>query len=131
LQERVVTPDQIERKVYLPVSPAEVWSALTDGARVSVWFGGEVDIEPRRGGRVRVRFPDGRRRDAVIETWEVDCLLILRWMPFEQDARGRPVSRLPTTVRFALEPHDLGTLLLVRESRPDLRGVELDARVGA
>jgi activator of Hsp90 ATPase-like protein len=65
-----MAPDQIEREVLLPASPAEVWKALTDGGQVSEWFGAKVEMEPKRGGRVRFRFPDGSERSAVIETFE-------------------------------------------------------------
>lgn len=112
--------EQIERQLVLPAAPAEVWDALTDAAQLSEWFGAEAEMDPRRGGRVDFRFPDGRRRGAVIETFEPERLLILRWLPFEQDAGGVSHARPSTNVRFSLRARDGGTLLSVQESVPVL-----------
>ena len=112
--------EQIEREVLLSASPAEVWRALTDGDQVSEWFGAEVEMEPHRGGRVHFRFPDGTKRGAVIETFETERLLVLRWLPFEQNAQGRTQSRPSTNVRFSLRPSDRETLLVVQEYVPGL-----------
>jgi uncharacterized protein YndB with AHSA1/START domain len=115
-----MVPEQIERRILLPASLAEVWKALTDGDQVSVWFGAEVEMEPRRGGRVRFRFPDGSERGAVIEAFETERLFVLRWLPFEQDAEGKTEGRPSTNVRFSLKPSEDGTLLVVQESFPAL-----------
>ena len=122
-----MAPEQIEREVLLPASPAEVWKALTDGGQVSEWFGAEVEMEPKRGGRVRFRFPDGSERSAVIETFEIERLLFLRWLPFERDAEGKTESRPSTNVRFYLKPRHGGTLLVVRESVPAISPGESSA----
>ena len=111
-------PDAIERQVWLPASIQEVWAALTHGDDISEWFGAEVELEARRGGRARFRFRDGNEREAVVETFEVDSLLVLRWMPFGRDRSGR-TTRLPgTVVSFTLRPSEGGTLLRLRESLP-------------
>lgn len=141
-----MTSEQIEREILLPASPAEVWKALTDGDQMSEWFGADVEMEPAHGGRARFHFRDGSERGAVIETFEPERLLVLRWLPFEQDARGKTTARPSTNVRFSLRPDDDGTLLLVQESLPvlssrapfafdadDAGGTDLfrlDARVG-
>src|SRR5918999_104942 len=69
-------PEVIRREIVLPASPAEVWVALTDNKDVSRWFGAEVEMAPRLGGRVRFRWPDGVEREAVIEALETDRLLV-------------------------------------------------------
>ena len=126
----VTAPNQVERKILLPASPAEVWKALTDGDQVSEWFGAEVEVQAQRGGRVRCRFPDGRERGAVIETFEIESLLALRWLPFERDAAGKTRGRPSTNVRFSLKPREGGTLLTVQESVPTLSGEPLALQVG-
>jgi uncharacterized protein YndB with AHSA1/START domain len=113
-------PERIEREVLLPAALNEVWKALTDGDQVSEWFGAEVEMEPRLGGRVRFRFPDGSERGAIIEAFETKRLLVFRWLPFEQDAEGRTERRPGTNVRFSLTPTENGTLLVVQESLPPL-----------
>ncbi|MQA99679.1 MAG: hypothetical protein GEU78_05210 [Actinobacteria bacterium] len=122
-----MAPEPIERQILLPASPAEVWKALTDGDQVSEWFGAEVEMEPRRGGRVRFRFPDGSERGAVIETFETERLFVLRWLPFAQDAEGKTEGRPSTNVRFSLKLSEGGTLLVVQESLPALSSRERSA----
>lgn len=111
-------PERIEREMGLDASPAEVWHALTDSSQLSEWFGAEVEIEPRRGGRVRVRFTDGRERGAVVEALDRERLLILRWLPFERRSNGTTVARPSTNVRFSLEPRGSRTMLVVHETLP-------------
>jgi uncharacterized protein YndB with AHSA1/START domain len=113
-----MAPGLIRREILLPASPAEVWDALTDGKQVSEWFGAEVEMESRLGGRVRFRWRYGGERGAVIEALETQRLLVLRWLPFEKDAEGKTIRRTSTKVRFTLEPRDQGTLLAVQETLP-------------
>jgi uncharacterized protein YndB with AHSA1/START domain len=111
-------PGTVAREILLHASPGEVWEALTNGRQVSEWFGAEVEMTARLGGRVRFRFPDGRERGAVIEAFDTERLLVLRWMPFETDARGRTRTRPSTNVRFTLGLRDDCTLLSVQETLP-------------
>jgi uncharacterized protein YndB with AHSA1/START domain len=113
-----MAPELIRREVLLPASPGEVWEALTDGKQVSEWFGAEVEMESRLGGRVRFRWRDGAERGAVIEALEADRLLVLRWLPFEKDAEGKTRRRPGTQVRFTLGRREGGTLLVVQETLP-------------
>jgi uncharacterized protein YndB with AHSA1/START domain len=110
--------DLIRREILLPASPDEVWEALTDGRQVSEWFGAEVEMVPRLGGRVRFRWRDGGERGAVIEAFEAERLLVLRWLPFQKDADGKTRRRPSTKVRFTLRPGEGGTQLAVQETFP-------------
>jgi uncharacterized protein YndB with AHSA1/START domain len=113
-----VAPELIRREILLPASPGEVWEALTDGRQVSEWFGAEVEMVPRLGGRVRFRWRDGGERSAVIEAFEAERLLVLRWLPFQRDADGKTRRRPSTKVRFTLRPGEGGTQLAVQETFP-------------
>jgi uncharacterized protein YndB with AHSA1/START domain len=113
-----MVPELIRREILLPASPSEVWDALTDGKQVSEWFGAKVEMVPRLGGRVRFRWRDGSERGAVIEAFEAERLLVLRWLPFERDAGGRTRRRPSTKVRFTLRPGEGGTQLAVQETLP-------------
>jgi uncharacterized protein YndB with AHSA1/START domain len=111
-----VTP--MERQVELPANPSEVWEALTRGDQVSEWFGAEVEMDAGRGGKAIFRWPDGRVRTAVIEIFEPEDMLVLRWLPFERDASGATHACPATTIRFVLKAAQGGTLLEVHESVP-------------
>lgn len=121
---------QVNRTIVLPAGLGSVWSALTDDRRLSQWFGAEVAIERRpgsagprnthdglnrSGSRATFTWSDGRRRVAVVEALEPQRLLLLRWMPFEQDGEGLTRPRDPSTIRFVLDPHVDGTRLRVTE----------------
>jgi len=107
--------------VVLAADHDDVWAALTDGDRLSRWFGCEVEIEPWPGGRVTMR-GQGMVRRALVEEVEPGRRLAFRWLP---DPRGGPRTR----VEFALEPHPEGTLLTVVEA--PLWPGELRARMAA
>ncbi|MGH2701044.1 MAG: SRPBCC domain-containing protein [Actinomycetota bacterium] len=113
----------VNRTIVLPAGLGSVWSALTDDRRLSLWFGAEVAIEGGRflrgGSRAAFTWSDGRRRAAVVEALESQRLLVLRWLPFEQDAEGVTRPRDPSTIRFVLEPHLDGTRLRVTEDAPE------------
>jgi uncharacterized protein YndB with AHSA1/START domain len=69
----------VEREITIPATPAEVWPALTQSDEVSVWFGADVVLDVRPGGR-GVRWSDGTVRHAVVEEVEPEHRLSFRWL---------------------------------------------------
>src|SRR5439155_698749 len=74
----------------------EVWPALTHSDQVSVWFGADVALDARPGGRGVFRWPDGTERHAVVEEVEPERKLSFRWLPFQRTAWG-DVEPIPST----------------------------------
>jgi uncharacterized protein YndB with AHSA1/START domain len=108
--------NEVTREIELPAETATVWGALTRGDRLSAWFGAEVEIEARPGGRATFTWPDGTERAAVVEAIEPRRLLVLRWLPFLRGPGGsRPQT--PGLIRFVLRPTLGGTRLTVTEAR--------------
>jgi uncharacterized protein YndB with AHSA1/START domain len=105
----------IERRIELPAPPEEVWPALTEASRLSAWFGADIAMEPRPGGRATFRWPDGRERGAVVEDVEPVRRLAFRWMPVERSTDGRTTVVGGGRVEFELERLGRGTVLWVRE----------------
>jgi len=106
----------VEREILLPASPERVWSSLTEGRELSVWFGAQVEFEPRPGAPATFRWPDGRSREATVEEIDRPRRLSFRWAPFERTrsgARAVPATR----VEFTLEPAREGTLLRLSERK--------------
>ncbi len=68
-----------ERAVSLDAPPDEVWAALTEHDQLGAWFGGELSLEPRAGGRVVLVGNDGERRHGTVETAEPGRRLVFRW----------------------------------------------------
>lgn len=66
---------RVERSIVLDAPASRVWELLL--SEPSDWYGAEVEIEPRPGGRVRV---DGRR--GTVETFDPERELSFRvWSP--------------------------------------------------
>ena len=82
--------------------PAELWSALTDPARLPLWLApGHIDLRP--GGAARLDFADsGIVIDSRVSEVEPGRLLEYAW-----SGPGEPVRPL----RWALEPAGEGTAL--------------------
>src|SRR5438067_1972491 len=107
-------PTHVRREVDLLAPPAEVWASLSEPDRFASWFGAEVEMELRRGARLRFRWPGGMERGAVMEDVEPERTLTFRWLPFVTiDGRRQPT--VPGRVELALEPTPDGTRLTVTE----------------
>ena len=99
---------EVRRVVVLPAEREEVWSALTDPARLEEWFANEVELDARPGGAGVFRWDNGEERRAVVERVEPEERLELA---LEDDG----------TVAFTLEDDPDGTRLTVVESAPEPR----------
>jgi uncharacterized protein YndB with AHSA1/START domain len=99
----------VRREVVLPVAPDELWPALTEGERMAEWFGADVELDLRPGGRMTFRWTDVTRR-GVVEAVEPNRRLAFRWSG--ADGEGEEESR----VEFRLDAVADGTRLRVTES---------------
>ena len=97
----------VTRSVDLDATVDEVWTALTDDAERSAWFGGDTRIDVRPGGSGEVVEPDGslhRVRVGVVEPYRR-----LGW-------RSSPVGGgMVSDVEFTVEPTPRGARLTVTE----------------
>ncbi len=91
------------KKTYTPHSDAAtVFAALTEPARLTIWFAEHADVEPRVGGRYRFwgrhTLWAGAERDAdqVLTVFEPDRALAYRWT----------WNGFPTQVSMELTPAD-------------------------
>ena len=111
--------ERIERTIRLPGPATRVWATITDG--LSEWFGAEVTLEGRPGGRVTFRWPDGRERGAIVEEFRPPSRFSFRWLPFEHTAGGTEL--VPSTrVEFEVEEYEVGVRLRVTERPMGLAG---------
>jgi uncharacterized protein YndB with AHSA1/START domain len=109
----------VRREVVLPVQPDELWPALTEPDRMAEWFGADVAIDLRPGGRVSFRWADASR-SGVVETVEPEHRLAFRWA--EADADGEVGE---SRVEFQLDAVAEGTRLHVTESDLDRDGAAM------
>jgi uncharacterized protein YndB with AHSA1/START domain len=110
--------------VTIPQSPERVFAAFTAKPSLERWYAVEATIEPRQGGRFRVRLKDGRVRDATIDVWDPARRLRLIYMP-ESSAPGRapaPVAGGPIIEDVLFDLKDGQTVVRVLGSGvPDAR----------
>ncbi|PYM15461.1 MAG: hypothetical protein DMD81_15015 [Candidatus Rokuibacteriota bacterium] len=105
----------IEREVTIPVPPEDVWPLMIDADQVSAWFGADVEIDPRPGGRATFRWADGTERAAMVEDVEPERRLAFRWLPFQSTTDGDIVIMPPARVVITLHPVTGGTRVRVVE----------------
>ncbi len=115
--------DTIEREITLPAAPDEVWPVLTHSDELSVWFGADVELDVRPGGRGVFRWADGTQRHVVVEEVEPTRKLAFRWMPFQRTPTGGIVTVPSTRVEITLVAVSDGTRVRVVE-QPAFAGGE-------
>ena len=97
---------EVTREIVFPVSPDEVWEALTDPEQLEEWFANDVELDATEGGEGVFRWDDGEERHATVVEASPGERLVLDW----DDDDGR--------VELTLEEIEEGTRLFVRESTP-------------
>ncbi len=109
--------NRVERSVILAASVDEVWAALSEGDRMSAWFGADVSIDPTHGGEAVFRWLDGTKRRAVVETADPPRALTLRWVPLRwlPDLEVPAIDRSSTRIEFRIERAGAGARLTVVE----------------
>lgn len=97
----------IEREVELAAPPELVWERITDSSMISEWMGGDVEIEPRPGGRITFSPEGGPDVWGTIEEVIVHERIQWSWRTDE----GRP-----SLIEFELSPAEETTIVTVRET---------------
>ena len=97
----------IERSVWLPADRSTVWRHLTDGALLSIWFGGEARIRVRPGGEVRVEVEGQPVRWGTVEEVVPERRIQWSWRVGEGD---------PSLVEMDIHDDDAGVRLVVTET---------------
>jgi uncharacterized protein YndB with AHSA1/START domain len=107
--------ERIERELWLPATPQEVWDAVTSDG----WLRDHVSLELRPGGDAEFE-TDGQVRTGWVEEASMPERLSFWWAEADE-----PASR----VELRIQERDDGTRLRIVETRPldvlDLVGVPL------
>lgn len=104
-------PDQqgvsISRQLDTESEPSTVWAHLTDGDLVNVWMEGEIEIDVRPGGDIRLR------RDGSPDVWGT----VEESRPPERiQWSWRTDDGMPTLVEIDLIRLPRGTRVVVKET---------------
>jgi uncharacterized protein YndB with AHSA1/START domain len=95
----------VRRAITLPVTRERAWRAVTE--ELDAWLADEVDLEPREGGAVTVRWNDGTSRTGVVEEVAEERRLSFRWGDGESE---------DSLVELTLDDVEEGTRVTVLEA---------------
>jgi uncharacterized protein YndB with AHSA1/START domain len=104
----------LDRTVTISAPRATVFRYFTDSERFAAWWGAGSRIEPKPGGTVHIRFPNG-----IVAGGEVveiaPCERLVFTYGFES---GQPIGLGASRVTITLEETPLGTVLRLRHELP-------------
>ena len=70
----------VQREVFVPATPDEIWPEITEAEKLGDWFGADVDGDLQKGEVATFNFPDGSSRRAVVEEVDPPKRLTFRWL---------------------------------------------------
>jgi uncharacterized protein YndB with AHSA1/START domain len=111
--------EPIRRQVTLDASREDVWVAITEAGHLQAWFGAPVELDPRPGAPITVRWPDGSTSRGTVELADAPSRFVFRWRTIA--GAGLTTLRVgsPTRVEFTLEPVDDGARTVVTVTEHD------------
>lgn len=110
----VIEGHTIRRSILVDAPRATVWTAITDPAKISEWFGDATELSPLAVGTVGTFTWDGYGAFAVeITAVQPTESFAYRWA---NEPGGELADSSSTLVTFTLEDEDSGTRLTVVET---------------
>jgi uncharacterized protein YndB with AHSA1/START domain len=100
-------PFQLDRTVTIHAPRDTVFQFLTDTPRWAAWWGAGSTIDPRPGGRMYIRLPDGTEVSGHVIDVDPPKQIVFSY-GFE---KGTPMPPGASQVTIRLEPHRAGTEL--------------------
>jgi uncharacterized protein YndB with AHSA1/START domain len=122
--------EPIRRRVTLAASPLEVWDALLVPERLGAWFGAEVELEPRAGGAIAFRMPDGTARRGVVEAVDPPRRFAFRWRSVSLGPDGVRVGDV-SRVAFELELAGAGRTTVTVTESPGVLAPDIEMLLGS
>ena len=74
--------DVVAREEMVTADVTDVWGAITDPARIAMWFGDRAEVDLRVGGAVSFGWPAGEISRGVITALEPMRRFAFRWDVF-------------------------------------------------
>ena len=106
----------LERTVLIHAQRETVFRYFTDSERFAAWWGAGSTIEPRAGGAVRIRYPNGVLASGeVVELAPPDRIVFT----YGYEDPAKPVRPGGSRVVVTLQERKEGTLLHLRHELPD------------
>jgi uncharacterized protein YndB with AHSA1/START domain len=109
-------PHSLERSVLICAQRDTVFRYFTDSARFAAWWGEGSSIDGRRGGAVRIRYPDGSTASGeVLEVVAGERIVFT----YGYDDPAKPIPPGASRVTIMLEERADGTLVRLRHDVAD------------
>lgn len=100
-------PDRLDRTIVIEAAPQIVFTFFTDNERWASWWGPGSTIDPKAGGKVYIRHPNGiETMGEVLEVAAPERIVFTYGF-----ASGTPIPPGSSRVTIALEPAGLATRL--------------------
>jgi uncharacterized protein YndB with AHSA1/START domain len=100
-------PHRLDRTVVIQAAPQTVFSFFTDNDRWASWWGTGSTIEPKAGGRVYIRHPNGIESSGEVVEVQPPTRMVFTY-GFNS---GKPIAPGNSRVTISLEPAGDGTRL--------------------
>ena len=107
---------RLDRTIVIRATPQTVFRFFTDNTRWAAWWGQGSTIDPRKGGDVRIRYPDGTEVAGTILDLDAPKRLIFTY----GFVSGAPIAVGSSRVTINLERHDAGTRLNLTHEFADI-----------
>jgi uncharacterized protein YndB with AHSA1/START domain len=108
-------PHVLDRTLTIRARPATVFAYFTDSGRWAAWWGEGSTIEPRPGGEVRIRYPNGIEAGGRVLAIEPPERIVFSF----GYASGEPMPLGASRVTIELAAVDAGTRLALRHELAD------------
>ena len=105
--------DKIEREITIQAPIATVWEVITKPEYISQWFGSQVEVDIRQGGKGRLIW--GERMEAPVEIVEMAKPHLFSFTWVAPDEETGPTHQ-QTLVEFRLTEDGAATKLYLTES---------------
>lgn len=94
---------RIDRSLTIAAPLGRVWPAVSTADGLEAWLGGEVELDPRPGRPVLVRWPDRSTSRGLVERVEPNRLFVFRWRRISGAGLSLHAAE-PTRVEIVLTP---------------------------
>ena len=106
--------EDVSLAITIQGSIREVWRVVTED--LGAWLGADVEVDPRVGGPISVRWPDGASCRGLVDVVDAPVRFGFRWRRIADVVDGIRIGE-PTRVEFLLENVGEGqTVVTVTES---------------
>jgi uncharacterized protein YndB with AHSA1/START domain len=105
----------LERTVFIAAARSTVFRFFTDSARFAAWWGAGSTIDPRPGGAVHIRYPNGVMASGEVKEVEPDRRIVFT---YGYEGEGKPFAPGGSLVTITLAQEARGTRLHLLHELP-------------